>query len=181
MAKIGVDLDQDLQVLDAKIKQAKFEYEQYFMGHRPREPILTRGEAQKIIAYWSNLPIKNTAVRFRFNTLCARFFTLRRQWDDINRKIENGVYEPVNKRARRRVPGPRGEAPVPSTATDKDVCAAYLEAREACGQGGVDRARVDAMLERQRAAIMDKYGCRDVKFRVVVEAGKPRLKATPVR
>ena len=108
-------------------KQAKFEYEQYFLGHRPREPLMTRGEVQKIIAYWSNLPIRNTKHRFRFNTLCARFFTFRRQWNEINRRIEEGTYEPHNKKARRRIElaeaepakqrAPRAAPAAPATAT----------------------------------------------------------------
>jgi hypothetical protein len=190
MAKpLGADIDEDLQLLDAKVKQAKFEYEQYFMGHRPREPIMTRGEVQKIIAYWSNLPIRNTKQRFRFNTLCARFFTFRRQWNEINRRIEEGTYEPHNKRAKRRVElagAAAGPAPAPAAAApgaDSDVCDAYLEARRACGEkvGAADRARIAAQIEKQRKAIQEKYQCADVRFRVVVEDGKPRLKATPVR
>lgn len=180
MARIGNSLDEDLKILDAKIKQAKFEYDQYFLGHRPREPMLVRGEVQKIIALWSNLPIHNTANRFRFNTLCSRFFTFRRQWDEINRKIEAGTYEPHNQRARRRVQGSDTPAPAP-TASDDDVCAAYLDARKACGQGAPDRSKVEALIERQRAALVEKYGCKDVKFRVVVEGGKTKLKASPVR
>lgn len=165
--------------MEVKIKQAKFEYEQYFLGHRPREPVMPRGEVQKIIAYWSNLPIRNTAQRFRFNTLCSRFFTFRRRWDDICRQIENGTYEPHLKKLERvRMSEP---PPEPST-SDDDVYAAYREAREACGQGlkGLDRKKMDALLAKQRDAITAKYGCDDVKFRVVVEGGKAKLKASPV-
>jgi hypothetical protein len=181
MANIGQEIGEDLKVLDAKIKQAKFEYDQYFLGHRPREPVMVRGEVQKIVAYWSNFPIHNTASRFRFNSLCARFFTFRRQWDEINRKIEEGTYEPHLKRAQRRVGMTRDDAPAKPSSTDSDVCSAYLEARQACGQGGVDAAKVNALLEKQRRAITEKYGCKDVKFRVVVEGGKTKLKASPVR
>jgi hypothetical protein len=184
---LGADLEADLELLDVKIKQAKNEYDQYFLGHRPREPAMTRGEVQKIIAYWSNLPIRNTKHRFRFNTLCARFFTFRRQWDEINRRIEEGTYEPHNKRARRRAAEQAEAAPAParaSAAADQgDVCAAYIEARRACGEStaGLDRERVAALIEEQRRAILERYRCADVRFRVVVEDGKARLKATPVR
>ena len=181
MAQIGQDIVEDLKILDAKIKQAKFEYAQFFLGHRPREPVLVRGEVQKIIAYWSNLPINNTANRFRLNSLCARYFTFRRQWDETNRKIEEGTYEPHNKRAMRRSGMTQNNAPVTQSTTDDDVCSAYLEARQACGQGEVDPSKVSALLEKQRKAITEKYGCKDVKFRVVVEGGKTKLKATPVR
>lgn len=179
---VGKDIDEDLKLLEAKIKQAKFEYEQYFMGNRPREPVIVRGEVQKIIAMWSNLPIRNTANRFKFNNLCARFFTFRRQWDEINRKIEAGTYEPHNRRARRHV-AEREEPHGTSTSSDDDLCGAFLEARRACGQKtrDADRGKVAALIERQRKAITERYNCRDVRFRVVVEDGKPKLKATPVQ
>jgi len=184
---VGKDIEEDLRLLEAKVKQAKFEYEQYFLGNRPREPVMVRGEVQKIIAVWSNMPIRNTAQRFRFNNLCARFFTFRRQWDEIVRKIEAGTYEPLNRRIRQRE-RERGRLAGsaesrPSTSSDDELCNAFLEARRACGQGsaGVDRSKVAALIERQRKAITERYNCRDVRFRVVVEQGRPKLKATPVR
>ena len=129
---LGHDIDEDMQLLEAKLKVLKFQYEQYFLGNRPREPQVERGEVQKIVAYWSNMAIRNTASRFKFNTLCARFFTFRRQWDETNRKIEEGTYEPHNKRAARRV-GPAKPEPQ-ATSSDDEVCTAYMEARQACGQ-----------------------------------------------
>ena len=40
---------------------------------------------------------------------------------------------------------------------------------------------MEKLIEKQRAALVEKYGCKDVKFRVVVEGGKTKLKASPVR
>jgi hypothetical protein len=81
--------------------------------------------------------------------------------------------------AKRRVamaePAPR------ATSSDDEICSAYLEARQACGQGAVDSQKVSALLDKQRDALREKYGCKDVKFRVVVESGKTKLKATPIR
>jgi hypothetical protein len=87
------DVAEDMIVLDNKIKQLKFEYDQYFIGSRPREPVLTRGEVNKLVTRYSNTGIQNTALRFKFNTLCSRLFAMRRQWDETLRKIEAGTYE----------------------------------------------------------------------------------------
>ena len=87
------DVAEDMIVLDNKIKQLKFEYDQYFIGSRPREPVLTRGEVNKLVTRYSNVGIQNTAMRFKFNTLCSRLFAMRRQWDETLRKIEAGTYE----------------------------------------------------------------------------------------
>jgi hypothetical protein len=68
------DTADELSTLDIKLKQLRFEYEQYFIGSRPREPVLLRGDVNKIVVKYSNTGIQNTALRFKFNNLCARFF-----------------------------------------------------------------------------------------------------------
>jgi hypothetical protein len=182
---LGQDIDEDLELLGAKLKVLKLCYEQYFLGNRPREPQVERAEVQKIVAYWSNLPIRNTASRFHFNTLCARYFTFRRQWDEKCRQIEAGTFAPHLFKARLHEAGrsastaARPEAP-PSA---DDLFEAYVEARRACGEdvSGLTRQKLDLLLARQEAAIKSKYGCNAVKFRVVVEDGKTKLKAQPVK
>ena len=189
MAQFGADVVDDLQVLDVKLKMLKNEYEQYFMGTRRREPSLLRGEVQKIVAYYANVPIRNTGYRFKFNNLRARFFAFRRHWDRVLREIEEGRYErhvfQAKLRERERSDRTRTKEAGPSQPETKpeDVFDSYLEAREACGQGtaGITKKKLDALIEKQTAQLRAKTGCRDVKFRVVVEGGKAKLKVTPVR
>ena len=190
----ATDIAEDLVVLDNKIKQLKFEYDQYFIGSRPREPILTRGDVNKLVAKYSNLGIQNTSLRFKFNTLCSRFFAMRRQWDETLRKIEAGTYERHVFKAKlhERERGIVEDAPKPlavaagrdeTTAGGTDLFEAYRSARRSCGEdvAGLSRAKLDQLVEKQRAAIQQKYGCQEVRFRVVVEGGKTKLKATPVK
>ena len=188
MAQFGKDAEGDLQLLDVKIKQARNEYEQYFLGTRPREPQLLRGEVQKMITYYTNVSIRNTAQRFRFNSLQARFFSLRRHWDNTLRKMEDGTYQrhvfKANLRqpaaAPAKAPRPRTEAPKPES---PDLFADYVAARQSCGQSveQLDRARIDAQIAKQREALQARTGCSDVRFRVVVEDGRAKLKASPVK
>jgi hypothetical protein len=189
------DVAEDLAVLDNKIKQLKFEYDQYFIGSRPREPILTRADVNKLVAKYSNLGIQNTSLRFKFNTLCSRLFAMRRQWDETLRKIEAGTYERHVFKAKlhERERGIVEDAPKPlaaarkkrdeTTAGGTDLFDAYRSARQSCGEdvAGISRAKLDQLVEKQRAAIQQKYGCEEVRFRVVVENGKTKLKATPVK
>jgi hypothetical protein len=189
MSQIGADIEEDLQLLEVKIKQLRFEYEQYFLGNRNRAPQILRGEAQKMIALWGNLPIQNTRHRFRFNNLRARFFSFKRHWDETMRKIEEGRYErdvfKANLRDRNRATPPAKGAERSATrpAGDDDLFEAYVAAREACGQDvkSLSRAKLDTMLRKQESAICEKLGCSGVRFRVTVEKGKVKLKASPVR
>ncbi len=179
-------IEEDLQILDAKIKQLRLDYEQYFLGARPREPVQLRGEVQKLIALYSNVPIQNTAQRFKFSSLCSRYLILRRQWDLALRKIEDGTYERhvfkanLHERAPRESPKPAaGAPPLPA---GEDLFDAYVAACRSVGQetAGLTRERLATTLEKQREALRSRHGVGDVRFRVVVEDGKAKLKATPV-
>ena len=190
-------ISEDLVVLDNKIKQLKFEYEQYFLGGRPREPVLLRGEVQKIVTRYANVGIQNTALRFKFNNLCARYYALRRHWDAVLKQIEEGTYKPhlfkakLHERERaeeRAVSAKEAAAPAAGAGGDPasgagDLFEAYCAARRRCGEdvSGITREKLEQLVARQRAAIQKKFGCEDVRFRVVIEAGKAKLKATPVK
>jgi len=179
---------EDLVVLDNKLKQLRFEYEQYFIGFRPREPILLRGDVTKIVARYSNTGIQNTALRFKFNNLCARYYAMRRHWDAVLRQIEEGTYERhafkarLHERERGVAPAAAGTA-AGASGSSEDLFDSYLSARQRCGEDvkGLTRERLDQLVAQQRAAIQQRYGCEEVRFRVVVEGGKTKLKATPVK
>ena len=174
----------DLVVLDNKLKQLKLEYEQYFMGFRPREPVMLRGDVNKLVARYSNTGIQNTSLRFKFNNLCARFFAMRRQWDAVLRQIEEGTYRRHIFKARLHERDRSGEdVPASAETLDADLFASYLTARRECGEEvkGLTRERLDQLVETQRAAIQARFRCREVRFRVVIENGRTKLKATPVK
>jgi hypothetical protein len=50
----------------------------------------------------------------------------------------------------------------------------------ACGQSvsGLTEKKLQAVIAKQEAAVRQKLGCEKVNFRVVVEAGKVKLKAS---
>jgi hypothetical protein len=184
----GNSIDEDLKLLEVRLKQLKLEYEQYFLGNRPTEPQHLRGEVQKIITFWSGQPIRNTAQRFRFNTMCARFFTHRRQWGSIVRRIEEGTYERHVFKAKLHERDRDGAKPSArggqrDAGATNDVFQQLVDARMACGQGvdGMTRQKVAALLRKQEEQMRKKHGVGEVQFRVVVEKGKAKLKASPVR
>jgi len=187
-----VAFEDDLHTLENKLKALKLDYEQYFLGTRPREPAQARSEVQKLFTIYTNTPIQNTALRFRFNSLCARYFALRRQWDLVLRQIEEGSYSrhvfKADLHARRR---PRTEAqpaappenrPENAAGDSREVYQAYIAACRSTGEDTrtLTPERMEKVLRGQADAIRKQYGCEEVRFRVVVEGGKARLKAMPV-
>ena len=186
MAEFGTHTDDDLQHLDVKLKQLKNEFEQYFLGSRQREPHLLRNEVNKMVTHYANVHIRNTALRFKFNNLRARYFSLKRHWDLTLRKIEEGRYERHLFKARIRErggPAPPERPQATGRTGQDDLFESYRSAREACGQGtaGLTPDMLQQLVARQESVIREKYGCGSVRFRVVVEDGKAKLKARPVR
>jgi hypothetical protein len=59
----------------------------------------------------------------------------------------------------------------------------FLRLREECGEAsdGLTFDRFRVKLEKNRETLVQKYGCRTVRFQVYVKEGKAALKATPVK
>jgi hypothetical protein len=180
----GTTTEEDLKILDAKLNQLKREYDQYFLGTRPREPGLFAAEIRKTIAQISNTPFQNTGMKFRFSTICSRYQAFNRRWQETLRKIDQGTYERHQFKARlhERDSASDSAAAPPSGGKldDPSVYQAYVDARRACGQSveNLSPAKLQAVLKQQAAQIRDRHGTAEVRFRVVVEDGKAKLKAS---
>ena len=188
------EIEDELRDLDRKLKQLKLDYERYFLGTRPREPFLLRSDVQKTIAYMSNTAIQNTALRFKFNSICSRYQSMKRQWDETLRKIEAGTYGRHKFKAdlheRQRLDDAQRaldsedrsrthQAPSGTT----DLFTDYRDARLACGQGvdGLTPDKLKQLLDKQRSQLAQRFGDdAEFKFRVVVENGKAKVKARKV-
>jgi hypothetical protein len=173
--------EQELEILSRKLTQLKLAYDQYFLGSRPREPTQQRDEIQKTVLIYSNQHIQNTSVRFKFSSINSRYQACKRQWTETLRKIERGTYERHRFRANlhERQPNPPAQPVSPAPNDRRDIYDSYVEARRSCGQP-VERlspAKLDAILDKQNAALREQFGDCEVKFRVVVEDGKAKLKA----
>jgi hypothetical protein len=181
-------IDEDLQILDAKLNQLKLGYDQYFLGSRPREPALLHREVSKQVLIYSNTPIQNTAMRFKFNSICSRFHAFKRQWDEILRKIEQGTYE--RHRFKAKIHEQAAQSPPPAAGKKKaekakpgDIFDDYLAARRSCGQEvkHLTPEKLQNVIRRQEKALREKHGDARFRFRVVVEDGKAKLKASRVK
>jgi hypothetical protein len=182
-------IEEELRMLEFKLTQLKRDYDQYFLGNRPREPVQLRGEVNKAVIELTNTAIKNTASRFKFSSICSRYQAFRRQWDETLRKIEAGTYERHRFKAKLHEhtgepTAAAGPASEPAPTTTPDLYEAYVDARRSCGENvkGLTRAKLDAILDRQLATLRTKFGeAAEFRFRVQIEGGKTRLKASRVK
>jgi hypothetical protein len=188
-------IEEDLEVLERKLNTLRLDYERYFLGTRPREPILARNEVQKIVVTYSNQSIQNTAQRFKFNSVNSRYQAYKRQWDNILRQMEAGTYkrdifkadmrerqagEAKAAREKTRGNAKAGADSVGAVGAGDALFESYVDAAQACGQSikGLTPKKLQAAIDKQAHTIREKLGERDVNFRVVVEKGKVKLKAS---
>lgn len=193
-----------LDEIEQRMFLLKIEYEKYFSGIEKIEPLRDREELKRAMRDFLDEPIRNTVQRFRYQTLKARFQSLELYWTRNLVLMERGAHPKMRFRAdvkaqqRRPVPGATAP-PEPSISAEQAevlrqrqeamereerayrvIYDKYLEARTKCGQStdlSFDAVR-DA-LKKQVRTIKSTYQCESVKFRIVVEEGKAKVKALP--
>jgi hypothetical protein len=173
--------DEDLEILSRKLMSLKLAYDQYFLGSRPREPVMLAGEVNKLVVTYANQAIKNTAMRFKFNSIVSRYQAFKRQWTDTLRKIEMGTYERHQFKAKLHERPAQQAEPVTRPAQDRrEIYEAFVEARQACGQSVSDltASKLDQILDKQERELCERYGSGQVRFKVVVENGRAKLTAS---
>lgn len=87
-------LEEDLEALKAR-------FEMYFLRVERREPVREREEMKRRIAKLKGEFTRNTGLRFRIQTLHARFLSYERMWLRSAREKEEGTYRRDILRARR--------------------------------------------------------------------------------
>ncbi len=94
----------EIMLSDAEVQlsRVKHLYEQYFQGIERIEPQIPRKQFDRTLHVLRKEQPRNTAMRFRFQTLIQRYTTLQTYWRRIARQIEEGTYRRDLLRARRR-------------------------------------------------------------------------------
>jgi hypothetical protein len=96
-------IETELEDLETRIDRLRGLYDQYFMGIERMEPAIPRKDVERKIQVLRKEQIRNTGMRFKFNTLVQRFNTMQQYWGRISREIENGTYKRDVIRAAERI------------------------------------------------------------------------------
>src|SRR5829696_6573198 len=84
------EVQKDLQLLAAGLKQLEAEYNMFFSGRIPRPPLETRNRVTALVKKWDRGYIQAAADRFQFDNLQRRFHTFVDLWDRGLRAREEG-------------------------------------------------------------------------------------------
>lgn len=176
----------DVILLDQKLSGLIIKYEQYFIGLEKREPLQLLDEVEKLVRRNSGIPINNTMHKHRFTMLVARLNTYREHWNRILKLMEEGRYSrdrfisELRLRHKEKPEKTRDDLPHATTEHDLDrLVHEFREARKACNMPAdkITRELVAATIEKQKPSLTAKLGTENFAFRVVIEDGKPKLKA----
>ncbi|MDO9068940.1 MAG: MXAN_5187 C-terminal domain-containing protein [Deltaproteobacteria bacterium] len=177
----------DILKLDQQLSELISKYEQYFIGLEKREPLQLLGEVQKIVRRYAGVPINNTMYKHRFNMLVARLNTYREHWNRILKLMEEGKYSrdrfisDLHQRQQAKSESKKSGDSTPEAESDLDrIVREFREARKLCSlpSDKVTRELIAATIEKQKPLLTAKLGSENFTFKVVVENGKPKIKAS---
>lgn len=81
MAPVSSEFEREMQQLEVELKRLEAEYNMFFAGRLPRLPWETRARVEALIKRYDRMPNTNTAQRFRFGSLQARFVAFCELWE----------------------------------------------------------------------------------------------------
>ncbi len=196
--KTDRSLHQQLDEVEQKMFLLKIDYEKYFSGLERIEPLRTREELRRQMRDFLDKPMNNSVQRFRYQTLKARYHSLELYWQRNLTLVERGTHPKMRFRADAKAARTL-EPAAPSMSAEQIevlrqrqeamereeraytlVYEKYVEARGKCGQStDISFDTVREALRKQVRQIKSTYQCDGVKFRIVVEEGKAKVKALP--
>lgn len=184
---------EDLKEWEEGLERLRAAYEQYFLGVEKRPPTDVHAKLGRAIRVGAEEFTSNAGLRFRVQGLKARLITFEQYWSRTLREIENGTYrrhrfqQAIRAKAETSsepAAKPRATAHVELGNEDRPfagVIDEYRRIQRESGQNPVDAAKLAETLRKQEAQLREKMGAKSVEFRVVIEDGKPKLKAKPIK
>lgn len=185
---VSNELDTDIARLEGAIRQLKIQYDMFFAGSIPKQPLELRAEVERLIKRHANTPIRKYAARFHFNSLVSRFNSLSELWSKTIRSLEEGD-RPAPAVADRAGAGEQivARCTIQDAAADKShlktLHARLLEARKKSGEsnGKLAFETFVRSITAQAGKLREKTGCDKVELRVIVQDRKVVVKARPGR
>ena len=90
MAPPKSDFDREMQHLEAEIRRLEAEYNMFFSGRLPRLPWETRTRVEALVKKHDRSFIRNTADRFRFESMQNKYAKFCELWERQLNTMEGG-------------------------------------------------------------------------------------------
>jgi hypothetical protein len=200
-----VALSDDLDRLEASIRQLQIEWDKFFAGAERRPPSTAQGKVEALIRQYANAEMRNATERFRYQTLSGRYSTFNELWTKRLRALEEG--RPLGThglRAQALPPPPPPAEAAPAQAAPRpaarpagaefrvsdpgrdveSVQALYERFAASRRETGEPPVKFDAfskLIAQQSQRLRAEKGAQAIDFRIETKDGKVSLKARPVK
>ncbi len=184
---------QIVQNFENRLRNVKSKYERFFIGLERKPPLREYEELVALVRGLQPQSLRNTSMRFKLNSLIAQFNTLNSYWMNTLRKIEEGTYFRDRNKIRLRDVDRTSTAPnvvltqsqplKNQAQSDGELFVHYRAARQKL-EGELPKmspAAFETMIAKQREQLLKQTGAKEIQFRVIVEGGKVKLKAKPIK
>lgn len=193
MALQQSEWDKQMMQLEAEIRRLEAEFHMFFAGRLPRPPWETRARVAALVKKYDNSFIRNTADRFRFESLQNRHSKFLELWERqmTNRELGRPMVGGARAQAPPARPDPK-DAPEPGTTvvrfgtnSDPDAEGKRVQelferlaaAKKEVGEPPIALDRLQALVKAQ----VEKFGAdgSHVAFRIDTKDGKVSLTVKP--
>jgi hypothetical protein len=205
------EFEKEMIYLEAEIRRLEAEFNMFFAGRLPRPPWETRAKVATLVKRHDQSFIRNTADRFRFESLQNKFYKFLELWErqmtnrelgrpvmgakrsqpppsppNAQEKAKNEEQQPAPaaaaQHAKAAVPPVAPEAQQQKPAVEDRVKQLYEQLTAAKQQAGEAPVAIDRVAALVKAQV-DKFKAagQDVQFKVALKDGKVQLTAMPVK
>ena len=102
-ARLTAEVEEMIGLIETDIDKLRALYEMYFMGIERTEPKVQRDQARAKLRKYRDIRTKNTGLKFKIQTMQARFISLENYWGRIIRQREAGTYKRDRVHVQRRM------------------------------------------------------------------------------
>ena len=185
------EVDDQLGRLEDDIRKLKVEFDIFFNGAAKRPPYDTKNRVETAVKRLADERNLTFAQRYRYNSLVARYVSLRELWRRNVQESEEGRGARAAALAKlaaadqeRRTTKSRQATFVCADArgdvsTVRNLYDALVEAKRSCGESSEDIpfAQFHRMIAARTEALKERLGCESVRYSVYLEDGRVSFKA----
>jgi hypothetical protein len=124
------ELEGETQAVEEELEALKARYDQYFLGIERREPNRWRDDVKKKVLRLKSAFTRNTGLKFRIQSLHARYLSYERLWLRSGREKEEATYRRDLFKARLRARHDEGAPPAEAAAPPKRAAPAASDAQK---------------------------------------------------
>ena len=180
-----IDLRLELRRLEEMLNDLKVDYEQYFMGITLYSPDKLHKEVKRQIRHLRKAPFKKPWASYKLRSLEGRYHTFNDYWQRVIRQKEEGTYHKDVFKANLREKNQQ-EDMASLTAqgkVSKQVAHLYDSYKRALEKQLGRKQEIDfkafqKSLRQQAKAYQEKFGDKKLQFKVVVQEGRVKIKAS---